>query len=476
MIGREREQKELLSALQADEAQLIAVYGRRRVGKTYLVRETFKDRFYFQHAGLAKGTMSEQLCAFRDSLVRAGAENVPVLRGWREAFNALRDFIEAGGKRRKKVIFIDEMPWMDTPKSKFVMWFESFWNGWCSGRKDVVFVICGSAASWIVKKVFRNKGGLYNRVTRQIRLMPFNLNECRELVRSRKLGLNDEDIAELYMAFGGVPYYWGFLERGRSVAQNLDALCFAENGKLRHEFEDIFTALFGDSPGYLKIVQALAKQPGGMTFADILSQTGLSMGGGALRLIDALEQSGFIRRYTAYGKRKYDTQYQLVDNFTLFHFKFLSGESNLDEHFWSHATIGPSLNAWRGLAFERLCLLHVPQIKRALGIAGVLTKVYAWRHVPDDVYTTGVQIDLLIERADRVVNVCEIKYCKHPFVIDKSYDQQLRNKVGTFIDVTRTRSAVHLTMIASNGLAHTGYWGTVQSEVALSDLFMPSGD
>jgi len=473
MIGREYEQRELLAAYEANEAQLIAVYGRRRVGKTYLVRETFKDRFYFLHAGLSKGSLFEQLSAFRDSLIHSGAIDVPELKNWREAFNALRVFIEAGGKRRKKVVFIDEMPWMDTPKSKFVMWFEAFWNGWCSGRKDVVFIICGSASSWIVKKVFRNRGGLYNRVTRQICLLPFNLHECRELVRSRKLGLTDAGIAELYMAFGGIPYYWGFLERGKSVAQNLDDLCFSERGKLRHEFDDIFTALFGESPGYLKIVQALARHTGGMTFAELLSQAGLSMGGGALRLIDALEQSGFIRRYTAYGKRKYDTQFQLVDNFTLFHFRFLAGESNHDEHYWSHATIGPELNVWRGLAFERLCLQHVSQIKMALGISGVLTKVYAWRHVPDDVYPTGVQIDLLIERADRVVNVCEVKYANHPFVIDKNYDRQLRCKAGTFADVTKTRSAVHLTMITSNGLSHTGYWGTVQSEVTLDDLFRP---
>lgn len=175
-----------------------------------------------------------------------------------------------------------------------------------------------------------------------------------------------------------------------------------------------------------------------------------------------------------YGRRRVGKTYLVRETFRdRFHFRFLAGESNHDEHFWSHATIGPALNVWRGLAFERLCLQHVQQIKMALGISGVLTKVYAWRHVPDEVYTTGVQIDLLIERADRVVNVCEVKYSNHPFVIDKNYDRQLRSKAGTFADVTKTRSAVHLTMISSNGLSHTGYWGTVQSEVTLDDLFRP---
>ena len=471
MIGRKKEQKRLAATLSRDEAQLVAVYGRRRIGKTFLVRETFGDRFYFQHAGLARGTLKEQLAAFHDSLVRSGAKDVPALKNWREAFNALERFILAGGTRRKKVIFIDEMPWMDTPKSKFVMWFEAFWNGWCSARKDVVMVICGSATSWIVKKVFRNRGGLYNRVTERIHLGPFSLGECRELCRSMGLAFPDSDIAELFMVFGGVPYYWRFLERGRSVAQNIDSLFFAKDGQLRHEFEDVFSSLFGEKPGYTAIVRALASRACGMTCGEMLSATGLKKGGTLLRILDALEQSGFIRRYTSYGKKKQDSQFQLVDNFSLFHLKFIDGESNPDEQFWSHSTIGPALNTWRGLAFERLCLLHIAQIKRALGISGVLTRVFSWRHAPDDVYERGVQIDLLIERADMVVNVCEMKCSRKPFVIDKEYDGVLRYKAGAVMEYMKNKIAAHITMITANGLAHNGYWGTVQSEVSLEDLF-----
>lgn len=420
--------------------------------------------------------MDEQLAAFRDSLVRAGAEHVPNLSNWREAFNALEAFITAGGTRRKKVVFIDEMPWMDTPKSKFVMWFEAFWNGWCSARKDVVFVICGSATSWIVKKVFRNRGGLYNRVTEKIHLEPFTLCECRDLCRSRGVSLSDSDITELYMIFGGVPFYWTFIERGKSVAQNVDSLLFAPTGKLRNEFDDVFQSLFGDNAGYLKVVRALAGKGCGMTYGEILSATGLSKGGVSLRILNALEQSGFVRRYTAFGKKKQDAQYQLVDGFTLFHLKFLDGESNSDALFWSHATIGTALNTWRGLAFERVCLLHMSQIKRALGISGVLTCVYSWRHVADGNYNRGAQIDLLIERADRIINVCEIKYAHGEFTIDKEYDRKLRNKIGTFCGVTKTKNAVHVTMITANGLAHNGYWGIVQSEVTLDDLFAAAGE
>ena len=472
MIGRKDERMRLETALSKDEAQLIAVYGRRRIGKTFLVRETFGDRFYFHHAGLARGTLREQLAAFRDSLLRCGAEDVPSFNGWREAFNALERFIVAGGTRRKKVIFIDEMPWMDTPKSKFVMWFEAFWNGWCSARKDVVLVICGSATSWIVKKVFRNRGGLYNRVTERIHLNPFTLGECRELCRAMKLPFSNADIAELFMVFGGVPYYWRFLERGKSVAQNIDALLFGKNGQLRHEFEDVFCSLFGEKQGYMKIVRALASCTCGMTCGELLSATGLSKGGGVLRILDALEQSGFIRRYTAYGKKKQNSQFQLIDSFTLFHLKFIDGESNHDEHFWSHSTIGPALNTWRGLAFERVGLLHLRQIKKALGISGVLTSAYAWRHEADDTYPWGVQIDLLLERADHVVNVCEFKFSKDEFVISAEYAKALVRKCETFRAVTGTKDAVHLTLVTTEGVARNTHSGIVQSEVKLDDLFM----
>ncbi len=471
MVGRKEEQRTLLATLSKGEAQLVAIYGRRRIGKTFLVRETFGDKFYFQHAGLARGSLSEQLAAFRDSLIRSGAKDVPRLHGWREAFGALEQFIAAGGARRKKVVFIDEMPWMDTPKSKFAMWFEAFWNGWCSARKDVVFIICGSATSWIVKKVFRNRGGLYNRVTERIHLKPFTLGECRELCRSMKLPFSDGEIAELFMALGGIPYYWRFLERGKSAAQNIDALCFSEKGQLRNEFNEVFSSLFGENPGYMKVVRALSSRISGMTFGELLSASGLSKGGGALRILDALEQSGFIRRYTAYGKKKQDAQFQLIDNFTLFHLKFMNGESNPDEHFWSHSTLGPALNTWRGLAFERLGLLHLRQIKEALGISGVLVSAYSWRHDADDTYPWGVQIDLLLERADRVINVCEFKFAKDEFAISAEYEKALNRKCETFQAVTGTKSAIHLTMVTTEGVANNSHSGVVQSVVTLDDLF-----
>ena len=473
MIGRTHERRELEDALTADEAQLIAVCGRRRVGKTYLVRESFQGKFFFEHAGVLRGTMAEQLAEFGDSLRRAGLKDVAELKSWREAFNVLERLISAGGRRGKKVLFIDEMPWMDTPKSGFLKAFEVFWNGWCSGRKDVVFVICGSATSWIVKKVFQNKGGLYNRATGRIFLEPFTLSECRELVESKGMELGDDDLAEAYMIFGGVPYYWAQLAKGLSFAQNIDRLCFSRRGKLRHEFDELYASLFENGGAHLALVRKLAECKGGMTQKDLLDAAGISSGGNGKRYLEELEQSGFVRKFTSFGKRKRDAQYQLIDCFTLFHLKFLEGESNPDEHYWQHSVNSPRVNAWRGLSFERVCFWHVPQIKAALGVSGVLTQVYCWHHIADDVYPAGAQIDMLIERADHVVNVCEMKFSKRPFSIEKEYLSQLKTKLGAFEQLTKTRSAIHLTMVTSAGLLRNKHSGIVQSEVTLDDLFLP---
>ncbi len=471
MVGRIRERQELEAALSASEAQLIAVCGRRRVGKTYLVRESFHGKFFFEHTGIMHGTMSEQLLEFADSLRRAGLQDVHALDGWREAFNELERLICSKRRKGKKVLFIDEMPWMDTPKSGFLKAFEVFWNGWCSNRKDIVFVICGSATSWIVKKVFRNKGGLYNRATGRIFLEPFTLSECRDLVESRGIVLGDDELAEAYMVFGGVPYYWVLLAKGRSLAQNIDQLCFEPGGKLRHEFDELYASLFETGGAHLRLVRVLAACKAGLTQKELLDAARISSGGNGKRYLEELEQSGFVRKFTSYGKQKRDSQYQLVDCFTLFHLKFLDGESNPDEHYWQHSVNSPTVNAWRGLAFERICFWHVRQIKKALGVSGVLTQVYCWRHVADDIHPVGAQIDMLIERADRVINVCEMKFTTRPFSIDKVYLERLKMKLGVFEQVTKTRSAIHLTFVTAAGLLQNKYAGIVQSEVTLGDFF-----
>lgn len=470
MTGRRTECFELERICRRDESQFVAVYGRRRVGKTFLVRNFFKNGFSFSHTGLQKGTFAEQLLAFRDSLVEHGYADCPPVRNWREAFECLKRLL-ARNDGARKTVFIDELPWMDTPGSKFVMWLGHFWNSWASARNDIVLVVCGSATSWIISKIVKDRGGLHNRLTGQIFLAPFNLAECEAYMEERGVALSRVETAEYYMAFGGVPYYWSLIEPGMSVAQNIDRLVFARNGALRGEYGQLYASLFKNAEMHLKVVDALSRKSSGMTRGEIADVCGLSSGGTFATVLEELEQCGFIRSFREPGRRTKGTQYQLMDNFTLFHQRFMVEKGITDEHFWENSLNTPAVNTWRGLAFERVCLQHVSQIKRALGISGVLTNEYSWRHIADDIHPAGVQIDLLLDRADNLVNICEMKWSSKPFAIDKEYDAKLRLKAGTFSDVTQTRKGVNTTLVASSGVVDNMYRHSVQSVVTLDDLF-----
>ena len=468
MIGRTKEIEELIRLYESDESEFVAVYGRRRVGKTYLVRETFSDRFAFHHTGLPNATKHQQLVHFKESLAAAGAR-VKTPRNWFEAFHALREVVARSAFRRK-VVFIDELPWMDTAKSDFLMALETFWNEWASARKDIVLIVCGSAAAWMVKNLFRNRGGLHNRVTARICLQPFTLGECEMFAAERGLGMSRADIAECYMALGGIPYYWRYLARGMSLAQNLDRLCFAVDAPLKGEFDELYSSLFRDAISYKKVVAALAKKKIGMTRLELIEALDISTTGRLSESLKTLEASGFIRSYRSYGAKKKNAIYQLTDPFTLFHFRFLETPST-DEHFWSSTLSSPAQAAWRGLAFERLCLLHLPQVRRALGVGSIHVEAYGWSFKGDETYPDGVQIDLVLERADNVINICEMKYSATVYAIDKAYDSALGRKIATFAGVTGTRKAIHLTLVTANGLLHNQYSSRVQSEVVLADLF-----
>ena len=469
IIGRKEEQQILRSAAQSENSEFVAVYGRRRVGKTYLIRETFGYKFTFQHTGLAKGNTREQLFSFAISLRDAGYDDCPIPKSWLEAFSLLSTYLK-NSTDEKKIIFLDELPWMDTPRSNFISAFEHFWNGWASARKDIVLIICGSATSWIINKVINDHGGLHNRVTKQIALQPFTLKECEMFAQSKGLEMSRYQLAECYMVLGGIPYYWSLLEKGLSLSQNIDKIIFAKNGKLSNEFNQLYASLFKSPEQYIDVVTALGKKKAGMTREEIIVATDNYSSGTLSKVLDELEYCGFIRKYNGFDKKSKQAIYQLIDNYTLFYFKFIQQNENNDEHFWSASIDSAMHRAWSGLAFERLCMAHTQQIKVALGIAGVLSNIYSWRKEADET-SDGAQIDLLIDRKDQVVNLCEMKYSLSEYVIDVEYEQKLRNKKSVFIGTTNTKKAVHLTMVTTFGIKANAYSGIVQNEVTLDDLF-----
>lgn len=469
MIGRKKEQERLLNAYKSDESEFVAVYGRRRIGKTYLVRETFNHKFTFTHTGLSKKNTRMQLQEFYSSLKHQGLPKSSAPTNWLEAFDLLETFL-ASSKDRRKVVFIDEMPWMDAPRSGFVMALEHFWNSWASARKDILLIVCGSASSWIINKILKNHGGLHNRVSVRVHLQPFTLYECELYAKSRKLGMSRAQIVEGYMVMGGVPFYWSKLLQGRSLAQNIDSLFFASDGVFKHEFDDLYASLFNKPEKYLKIIDALGTKKIGLTRDNIVKISGLEDNGKLSQMLGDLAYCGFIRKYCNVGKKVKNALYQLIDNYTLFYYQFVKNHSNADENYWLKILSKPLYSTWCGLAFERVCLLHTQQIKRALGISGILADIYSW-YAPATSDTPGAQIDLLIDRADNVVDVCEIKYSRTLYAITAKYRYNLLNKMQRLTDSIEPNKAVHLTFITSNGLARNQYADIVNNTLTLDDLF-----
>lgn len=472
LIGREKQQQELLDLLKRDESQFCAIYGRRRVGKTYLVKQTFQNQFAFTHSGLSEATKEEQLWEFRESLRSAGVKKCKLPKTWFEAFHLLEDHL-ASLPQAKKIVFIDELPWLDTPKSRFLPAFEHFWNGWASMRDDIVLIVCGSATSWILENIVNNHGGLHNRLTLQIHLQPFRLYECELYMQSNNILLSRKDIAEAYMIMGGVPYYWSYLRRGESLSQNIDRMFFGEAAPLQNEFKALYKSLFKRADIYMKIVKALTKRRAGLLREEILKETGAEEGEQFQCAMRELEECGFIRKYNMYEYKTKNALYQLIDNFTLFHFQHIVANEPRDNHYWSNRWLSGDLNAWAGLAFERLCLLHAPQIKQALGISGVVSNFYSWTFKPrkDDKTIGGFQIDMLIDRDDRVINICEMKYTDDEYAVTAEDDRLLHQRISRFMAKTQTKKTIHPVLITTYGLSPNGYASIYQRTITLEDLF-----
>ena len=468
MIGREKEQRRLRELADSGEAEFVAVYGRRRVGKTYLVRETFDGDFTFCHSGMARVGMVRQLQAFRSSLKEWGHAKCPRLASWIDAFDELKQVVK-DSRQQRKILFIDEMPWMDTPKSGFVPALENFWNGWASARKDVMLVVCGSATSWIIDKVLKNKGGLHGRVMEQIPLEPFTLRECELYAQSRGLDYTRRMVMECYMVLGGIPYYWRMLRRGMSPAQNFDELLFTPQGRLKGEFDELYASLFRRKEPYVKIVSALGAKPEGLTRDAIIALAGISDGGRTGRYLGELESCGFIRKSHVIGHKTKESVFRLIDNYSLFYLRFIAGGGDSPGRLWTERLETAEYYSWAGRAFERVCLLHISEIKRALEIGGVKTSEFAWRGMAPD--GKPAQIDLLIDRNDGIVDICEMKYTKEPYALDEGEWTKISRRRGALRSVLPPAKAIHVVMVTDSPMIRNAWSKEVMGFVASDDLF-----
>ena len=469
IVGRVREQSELNRYFDSGKPEFIAVTGRRRIGKTFLVKELFSKEisFYFSGALGKNITNTYQLRQFDDAIAEYGGEVKPLSNNWADAFGKLRKMLKSQSEQRQ-VIFIDELPWLDAPKSDFLPALDYFWNTFASARADIMLIVCGSAASWMVKNLFENRGGLHNRVTGRIWLAPFSLAESEAFLNEIGVVMNRYQIAESLMVFGGVPFYLNMLKKGLGLTQNIDELLFAENAPLRNEFYEVYRSLFRAPGRHISIVEALSGKKSGMTRDEIIKAAGIPGGGNMTKTLCELEQCGFIEKYADFTKPKNSAYYRLIDPFTLFWLKYVKDNSIKDDYYWTNLIDYVGRRAWSGHAFELLCLRHLKQIKQKLGIAGISTEVLSWRSKETK---PGAEIDLLISRRDGVINLCEMKYSLHPFTLSAKDDQALQDKRIAFLAETGTNKAIHVTMITTYGLTNKGHKASVQSEITINDLF-----
>ena len=474
LIGRRFECEELERAVNSNRSEFVILYGRRRIGKTFLIRNFFDDIYSFHYVGAHHQPQSMQLNNFREAISKYSGSDIGPLKSWHDAFLQLEKYLESCSEKRK-IVFFDEMPWMDGQGGEFVAELEYFWANWVQNRDDIVFIACGSATSWMKEKLEDNQGGLHNRITHRIYLRPFYLNECKAYLIEHGFDWSDYQILQCYMLLGGVPYYLSLLRPNLSLPENVDYLIFRRGGNLANEFNELYNALFKNADRYIEIVKLLSTKRQGFLRSDIEKSTGFS-GGGLTKMLNNLESCDFIVSYTQYGNKNKLTLFRLSDFYTIFYFRYVANNRTRDDHYWQHHCTDRSVQSWEGFSFEEVCLRHLPHIKFGLGISGMATESSSWRSVPNkNDNEKGAQIDLIIKRADKIIHLVEMKFSEQRFKITKDYEQHLQQRKSLFMEQTGIQHGVVHTFVTPMGLAQNSGAGIVHSQLTSNDLFADLG-
>jgi AAA+ ATPase superfamily predicted ATPase len=473
MIGREGEIAIMEQLLTTDKSEMLAILGRRRIGKTYLIQQVYKDHMVFDFTGTQFGERHLQLQKFALKLTSETDANLPVQtpKTWFDAFEMLKTVTSNRKKKNKKpVIFFDELPWIDTHRSGFLKELSYWWNNWAS-KQNVVVVLCGSAASWMIKKIINHKGGLHNRVTQRINLQPFTLAETRSFLRYKKVIMTNNQILQLYMVTGGVPHYLDAVLPTETATQAIDRLCFTKDGLLQNEFNNLYAALYDHPENHIEVIKALATRQDGLTRNQISKISKLSAGGGLTKVLEELEASTFITSiYPLFNKKK-DVLYRLTDEYSLFYLKYIEAQKIGAKNIWQQLSQKQSYISWSGYAFENICIKHAEAIKNALGIQGIYTENASYKHLKSD-EESGFQIDLLIDRADQAINICEMKYYADELQVTQEMATKLRKRREAFRRVSKTKKMLFNTVITPYGLT-PNKWSAEQIDhvVTADDLF-----
>jgi uncharacterized protein len=483
IIGRKYEQAKLEKAYYSKRAEFIAVYGRRRVGKTFLVREFFSNKscVYFQVTGVHKGKQSLQLNEFIKEIKKVffpGAVKLEIPKNWMDAFEILTECLNRQNKKEKIVIFFDELPWMAMRSSKLLQAIEYYWNRYWVSIPNLKFVICGSSSSWVINNIIKNKGGLHNRVTLRLPIEPFGLAETKDFLKYEGINYDQYQTLQLYMCLGGIPFYLTMLEKDLSAIQNINKACFQKKGSLLDEFDILFSSLFSNSDIYKTLIELIASKREGITREEI-ERLMQCRGGRLTRWLSELEDIGFITSFTPWGREKKGLYYKLIDEYTLFYLTWIAPKSKnrvkneLTTKYWEEISQTQAWKTWAGYAFEAVCFKHISQIRRALHIPDG-AEAYAWKYIPHkkSEFQSGAQIDLVFDRPDGIVNLCEIKYSKSNFTIDKKEAKKLLSKVNVYREVTKTKKLIFISLITTFSLKKSANAeNLVTSFATFDDLF-----
>jgi uncharacterized protein len=472
-IGRKEEQAILNDAFQSNRPEMVAVFGRRRVGKTFLIKQTYQKHLAFELTGLQNASNEEQLQHFCKQLEKFSQNPIPVKTpdNWLQAFFMLAKFLDHKPGRKKRVVFFDEVPWLAGNKSSFITGLGWFWNSWAEMR-NIVVVICGSAASWMIQKIVRDRGGLHNRITKRVFLEPFTLSETEAYLQSRQVYYDRYQVLQVYMAMGGIPHYLNEIKPGKSATQNINNACFSKKSLLRNEFSNLYAALFANADNHIAAIRALAKSKQGLSRPAIVQNAGLSEGGNTSQMLEELEQSGFITSYFPFGKRKKDMLYRLTDEYSLFYLRFIERNKDSGNNTWNQLSQTPTAKVWAGYAYENACLKHLENIKKALGISGVYTEASAFFQ-KGSAEEKGAQIDLVLDRADQTINLFEIKFYNTGFKMSETDAKALRNQMWIFREKTKTKKRLMVVLLCTFGMAHNQHsLGLVEQVLTMDDLFL----
>ncbi len=472
-IGRKKEQEVLQKALDSGEAEMVSVIGRRRTGKTFLIKTFYKDHIAFEVTGIKDQSEEVQIKNFMRSVNRIGKnlKKIATPKTWLDAFFALTDRLEELAITEKYVVFLDELPWLATPQARFIGALSWFWNSWAVNQ-NIVVVICGSSASWMIQKIVKDTGGLHNRITRRLYIKPFTLAETELYFKSRHINLNRYHILQIFMAMGGIPHYLKEVDGGKSATQNIDDICFSETGILYDEFSNLFTSLFDDSFNHIAIIRALAKTKQGLDRDTLIKTAKVPNGGTVTNVLEELQQSGFIEAYSPFGKKIKDKLYRLTDEYTLFYLQFIENQDKSEAGTWELLSQTQEYKTWSGYAFEGICIKHLPQIRKALSIGGVYSLASSFLKKGTKT-EKGTQIDLVLDRNDQTINLFEMKFYNKSFTVSKEYAQNLQNKKNVFEETTKTRKLLFLTLVSTFGITHNEHsLGLIDQVVTLDDLFL----